>query len=242
MTHKLDKVISSRKRQELLDILHAFRPSHDKRLWLVGFLDYVGYSFYEICGIISSENRWGDYDKDRTAGQVLSVVARRRHASRGTPRGRLFCLTISGLIDEFTRSTEPVLRLKVPSDIRQAALFYYRLGFTPVPKHKTEKRPMIYWEQYQDVRPAIEQVMSWDWSNGICLLANDEYSFLDIDRGGYASIFNGRHLEITPRGGAHVFGRGVIRNYDEQGIGELKGKGTLIVAYPTPGYELWDTI
>lgn len=238
MTNILSRVISFRKRQELLDVLHRSHPTHNQRLWLVGFLQYAGYSESEIRSIIHSENMWRNYVKPIAAIQIHSVVARRRHRGTGESYGRLFCLTAEGLIDEFLKNTDPVKRLDVPWNTREAAVYYYEKGFTPVPKHRTEKRPSIRWEIYQDLRPTLANIMTWDWSNGICLVANDELSFLDIDKSGYSMLFCNRHYETTPRGGTHVFGKGKIRNYDEEGIGELKGKGRLIVAYPTPGYKL----
>lgn len=69
----LSKVSSFDKQSELLDVLHSGDPSHYQRLWLVGFLKFVGYSPEEICSIIDMEACWGDYDATMTYNQVQSV-------------------------------------------------------------------------------------------------------------------------------------------------------------------------
>jgi hypothetical protein len=75
----LDKILSDRKREDVLNVLHSIHPMHKQRLWLVGFLDYVGYTLPEILRIIDSENRWKGYDRDKTAYQASSVIAGKRN-------------------------------------------------------------------------------------------------------------------------------------------------------------------
>lgn len=69
----LSKVISYRKRQELLSILKSGSPTRDKRLWLVGFLKYVGYSEIDVCHIIDKTNTWLNYSPEITSNQVHSI-------------------------------------------------------------------------------------------------------------------------------------------------------------------------
>lgn len=69
----LSKVISEDKRTELFNILHSNHPDHYSRLWLVGFLRYVGYTLEQICSIIESESSWEDYDSKATWLHVNSV-------------------------------------------------------------------------------------------------------------------------------------------------------------------------
>jgi hypothetical protein len=238
MTTDLGKVISINKRKEILSILHNIHPGHNKRLWLVGFLEYVGYSKHEICRIISSENRWKGYDKDITEEQVVSVISRKER-KRGTHnKKKVEPLTIEDLIRIFKSKTLPVGNMRIPSTTTRAAIFYYLEGYTPLPKDPEAKRPSGAWKIYQEKRPTIEEILSWDWSNGICLLADDKFSFLDIDTRGYEKEFPDSHKEVTPRGGLHVFGKGATNSVNVEGIGEIKGKGTLIVAYPTKGYAI----
>ncbi|WAM22728.1 MAG: hypothetical protein OI715_01120 (plasmid) [Candidatus Methanoperedens sp.] len=232
----LDKIISERKREDILRVLHAVHPSHKQRLWLVGFLDYVGYNLPDILGIIASENRWKGYDRDKTAYQASSVITgkSKTHSSRKQKEP----ITIDDLIGIFKRNTSPTGRMTIPSTILWAAVYYYLEGYIPLPKDRDAKRPGFNWKRYQEKPPTLEEILSWDWSNGLCLLANDKYSFIDIDTRGYEQVFKDYHVEFTPRGGLHAFGVGKVKSVNVENVGELKGKGTLIVAYPTQGYKL----
>ncbi|MCZ7401222.1 MAG: hypothetical protein O8C61_03270 [Candidatus Methanoperedens sp.] len=69
----LSKVRSFEKRQELFNILHSEDACHYERLYLVGFLKFVGYSLEEICALIDKEASWCDYDATMTYCQVQSV-------------------------------------------------------------------------------------------------------------------------------------------------------------------------
>jgi len=73
---ELSKVRSEEKRAELFNILHSEDPDHYSRLWLVGFLKFVGYSLYEVCAIIESEACWRDYDARMTWCQVKGMFNR----------------------------------------------------------------------------------------------------------------------------------------------------------------------
>ncbi|HYN44416.1 MAG TPA: hypothetical protein VER35_00295 [Candidatus Limnocylindrales bacterium] len=232
----LDKIFSDRKREDVFSVLHAVHPSHKQRLWLVGFLDYVGYDLREILGIIASENRWRGYDREKTAYQAFSVISGKRKTPRGQKQKP--ALTIDELIQTFMSNTKPTGRMVIPSTALWAAVYYYLEGYTPLPKDRDAKRPMFYWKQYQEKPPILEEIMSWDWSNGLCLLANDKFSFIDIDASGYEQGFKDYHVEFTPRGGLHAFGLGTVKSVNVENAGELKGKGTLIVAYPTQGYRV----
>ncbi|VVB87832.1 Uncharacterised protein [uncultured archaeon] len=99
---------------------------------------------------------------------------------------------------------------------------------------------MFKWKQYQEKPTALEEIMSWDWSNGLCLLANDKFSFIDIDTSAYEQVLKDYHVEFTPMGGLHAFGLGAVKSVNVENVGELKGKGTLIVAYPTKGYRVYE--
>jgi len=69
----LDRVYSFERRQEIENILHSGDPDHYSRLWMVGFLKYVGYSLQEICDLIDQDCSWSDYDSNMTFAQVKSV-------------------------------------------------------------------------------------------------------------------------------------------------------------------------
>lgn len=162
-------------------------------MWLVGFLDYVGYKLREILGIIASENRWKGYDREKTAYQASSVITGKRKTCRD--RKQKEPLNIHDLIKTFMSNTKPTGRMVIPSTGLWAAVYYYLEDYTPLPKDKDAKRPMFNWKQYQDKLPTLEEIMSWDWSNGVCLLANDSFSFIDIDTGGYEQVLKDYHIE-----------------------------------------------
>ena len=69
----LSKVRSFEKQQELFNILHSEEACHYERLYLVGFLKFVGYSLEEICALIDKEASWGDYDATMTYCQIHSI-------------------------------------------------------------------------------------------------------------------------------------------------------------------------
>ncbi len=69
----LSKVRADEKRQEILEILHSADPDHYSRLWIVGFLRFVGYDEAEILDIIHKGNSWSDYDARITQRHVSSI-------------------------------------------------------------------------------------------------------------------------------------------------------------------------
>jgi hypothetical protein len=77
----LFKVNSDAMRYKISEILSAVRPTHSERLWLVGFLKYVGYTEREVCNIIHTYAQWIRYDQQITAYQVAFVFKSRYHKS-----------------------------------------------------------------------------------------------------------------------------------------------------------------
>lgn len=67
------KVRSFDKRQDLYNILHSEDADHYSRLYLAGFLKFVGYSMEDVCNIIDRECSWEDYDARMTYNQVKSI-------------------------------------------------------------------------------------------------------------------------------------------------------------------------
>jgi hypothetical protein len=179
------KVYSAFQRAKLNAIMDDPHPGHTDREYLAGFLHHAGYSINEVCAIIEKGRAWKDYNPNYTQYQVETVIASagknpgsNRNTLTKSPRSPKDCIkTVDELIDYFMRNTQPVPKLNVPSNILNAISFYYELGFTPLPKHEKEKRPSIEWKKYENQRPTYGEMAAWDWSNGICLLANDEYSF-----------------------------------------------------------------
>ena len=76
----LSRVRADEKRQEILSILHSEDPDHYSRLWMVGFLRFVGYDEAEVLDIIHMGNSWSGYDARTTQRHVSSVF--RKNARR----------------------------------------------------------------------------------------------------------------------------------------------------------------
>ena len=73
----LNKVNSDKKAISCSEILHAVRPTHPQRLWLVGFLKFCSYSMPEVQDIIREHCHWSDYNERVTAYQVATVFRQR---------------------------------------------------------------------------------------------------------------------------------------------------------------------
>ncbi|MGB7533000.1 MAG: hypothetical protein WA977_08530 [Halobacteriota archaeon] len=69
----LAKIHSVKKLMDIHDILKAMHPLHAERLYLVGFLKYVGYSINEVCDLIDQFAEWEDYSQSATQYQVSTV-------------------------------------------------------------------------------------------------------------------------------------------------------------------------
>lgn len=77
----INKIYSAKKRAEILAILKDANPAHSKRLWLIGFLKYTGYSEDGIATIIKQLNNWTDYDETVTHYQIKSVFKNCRRSA-----------------------------------------------------------------------------------------------------------------------------------------------------------------
>lgn len=73
----LNKVNSDKKAIECGNVLEAFHPTHSERLWLCGFLKYVGYSVIDVLDIIREHAQWADYNQRTTAYQVGTIFHQR---------------------------------------------------------------------------------------------------------------------------------------------------------------------
>ena len=92
----LAKIYSVKKLMGIHDILKAMHPLHAERLYLVGFLKYVGYSINEVCDLIDQFVEWEDYSQSTTQYQVSTVFKQphRNTQSQGLrPRVRKWGLT-----------------------------------------------------------------------------------------------------------------------------------------------------
>ncbi len=174
------------------------------RLWLVGFLNNVGYSEASILNIIKTYNRWQDYTEEETGRQVRWLINRKNtHISKSEQLDHCISVVFTqvqeanencensnteeskevksdDIIDLFFNTCRPI-RLNPPRNISDAVIYYHSRGFHMIPKIRGEKRPAIKWKIYQENQPPLYIVKRWNFSNGIILLGTKMHSFLDID-------------------------------------------------------------
>jgi len=124
-------------------------------------------------------------------------------------------------------------------------------GFTVLPVGKGEKKPVVVWKAYQDVRPTEEEVQEWfadDVNLGIlCGTASSNLLALDFDKSSdyekwaieYREIIPNGYVEQTPRG-YHVLFRitepvqkEALKNYQEKFHVETGWRGHCIVVAPS---------
>jgi hypothetical protein len=234
-TITLERIVSKGKRRQILDILQNPHPLHHRRVWLVGFLSYVGYSEMDIRIIVSGLNRWNDFNADYTNYQISSVLGCVGKSIKMPSAASE--MTLDELILLFLSNTRPVRR-NASEDVYGTISGYRRLGISVVPKAQEGKYPCTPWRAYESRLPTPAEIAGWDFQHGLCAIANDEYCWLDIDMPGYSALFLllGYDVERTPRWGVHVLGKGHMKNTAVCG-GEIRGKGTLVVVSPSPGYK-----
>jgi hypothetical protein len=107
----LSKVRADEKRQEILDILHSEDPDHYSRLWMVGFLRFVGYDEAEVLDIIHKGNSWSGYDARTTQRHVSSIFRKnaRRDGKESVQRGPPGIATVAVLPKRLISDFEPEL-------------------------------------------------------------------------------------------------------------------------------------
>lgn len=208
--NQLTKVKYQTKKDRIISILENPKPvdlSDDSikngRLWLVGFLSYIGYKEPEILDIIKIHNNWEDYKEEETKRQVHWLVGRYRKINKAeqskTHNSFVFTQVIEtaeccetgnigesnnvkseDIIDLFFNTCKPI-NINPPKDISKAVVYYHNMGFHIIPKVRGEKRPAVKWKIYQENQPPSYIVKRWDFSNGVILLGTRIHSFLDID-------------------------------------------------------------
>ena len=67
------KLMPEKRYNEVINILQKEEPTHYERLWMVGYLKWLGFTEDEIMAIIDNRNNWLDYDRNITWYQVCSV-------------------------------------------------------------------------------------------------------------------------------------------------------------------------
>jgi len=67
------KIMPEKRYNEVIDILQKEEPTHYERLWVVGYLKWLGFGADEVMEIIDNHNNWLDYDRNITWYQICSV-------------------------------------------------------------------------------------------------------------------------------------------------------------------------
>ncbi|MCW3140639.1 MAG: hypothetical protein N2V72_00445 [Methanophagales archaeon] len=67
------KIMPEKRYNEVLNILQKEEPTHYERLWLVGYLKWLGFNADEVMDIIDNHNNWLDYKRNITWYQICSV-------------------------------------------------------------------------------------------------------------------------------------------------------------------------
>lgn len=73
---------------EIMSILQKSDANHSTRLFLAGFLQWIGFSAEEVMIIIDKNNRWHNFDSEMTWYQICSVFKIKAHLPRGARRRR----------------------------------------------------------------------------------------------------------------------------------------------------------
>ncbi|MEA1957562.1 MAG: hypothetical protein U9N01_04325 [Euryarchaeota archaeon] len=91
----LNKINSDKKAIECAAILDAGHPTHAERLWLVGFLKFIGYSMDEVINIIQEHCQWADFNERLTSYQVGTIYGRHPQSTmnHGPSRARKWDLS-----------------------------------------------------------------------------------------------------------------------------------------------------
>ena len=73
---------------EIMSILQKSDANHSTRLFLTGYLQWIGFTAEEVMQIIDKHNQWLNFDSGMTWYQVCSVFKVKVHLPRGTRRRR----------------------------------------------------------------------------------------------------------------------------------------------------------
>ena len=251
------KIFSYPLDMRLCNVLNMPRPKRPNFYFLVKTLKECDYPFNEMLTVVDKYNRWTNYNRSLFYEESRKVYKERKHNSLivGAEKSPFINaptytsndeLTDIDIIKLFLDKCDP-WDLKPPITIKDAVIYYYFEGAHVIPMRNGEKKPYwgLSWQEYQNRQPTKDEIVSWDWSYGICLLGTEKHCTLDIDikspshPQGLANfnedVLDGWCYERTKNGGYHVFGCGnfpVIRG-DAVGI---HGRGAYVVTSPTEGY------
>lgn len=246
----LFKVVDAYKEYLCMAALVNPNASWRERTGLCFTLFAYGYGVSDVWDIIKKKARWKNINSEITTSEIDKIYKYwnrnniQKEAGHTSPPSSNFS-SASFSIDDYFKTFIPIIikKEKIPSSCLMAALYHHSVGRHPIPR-SFDKKPAIKWKEFQDRQPTKEEILSWDWSNGIILLGTDRDCFLDVDEKGIESLMkykdvllNGNHWEKTPHG-YHVFGRGNLKTKLKRGVVEIRGKGAYVVTYPTEQYTI----
>lgn len=274
--------IQSTREEAANQVLRMYKPTLDNWNFLIGYYFSQGFTQEEILQKCDDESKSLTYDRNKTRAFIKQYIHYKNSANCAPspaptisnsntgaqisdstkPKASMAAFTKGiDVINHFFTNTTPVLPMTPPDDSQEAAHYYYRHGFTPLPKSpiggSAGKHPGVVYSNdqagvhYRTTRYPESQIDVWDWKYGLCLLGDQNHCYLDIDcHPGQANdgmmwineyllqLIHSRHYEKTQGGGYHVFGLGEVRTVSQvEGI-EIRGNTALIVSYPTPGYRI----
>lgn len=251
--------------KRLVDVLTLSFPQRSNFYFYAKTLRECGFNDIDI--LLVTENamaegmcKWKIYDREKFKKELHNVYKNGEHNVNG---GATFnsipnpSLVLSGgYFIHLFKSLIPVSKLDISDSCFYAAIQYRMLGMAALPRNFKKCKKLkcieegyckhpdiaIKWKQYQDRLPTEKEMLSWNYKAGICLIANDNFCFLDVDPEGKGLVDDNmfkNHYENTPRTGYHFFAKAIpgLESGKKDGI-ELKAKGELIVTYPTQGYML----
>ena len=133
------------------------------------------------------------------------------------------------------------------------ALWYWNKGYSIIPVNVTQKKALIKWEQYQKVRPSLDDVHQWwekDFQNaGIAIVTGKLSNLLVVDLDTKEAIKEvDEYLPnsfitptvISPRGGKHLYFThqdGLINKAQYIPGCDVRTDGGIIIAPPSKGYK-----
>jgi hypothetical protein len=82
------KTMTEDRLNEIKSILQKGEATHNERIWLCGYLHWIGFSAEEVMDIIDKNNQWYDFDSGMTWYQICSIFKIKINMPGGTRRRR----------------------------------------------------------------------------------------------------------------------------------------------------------
>ena len=82
------KTMTDDRYTEITSILHKCEATHNERIFLTGYLKWIGFTAEEVMQIIDKNNQWHNYNAGLSWYQICSIYKVKAHLPRGTRRRR----------------------------------------------------------------------------------------------------------------------------------------------------------